>query len=169
MDSLELIQDTLLRIAPKPAGWPEHWHYDTPNELFYHLLTKGWFTKGIRKELFGWDDATDDLIVRPSFMSPQLNEETILKQIPTIYPSYEYNDESFEYLLPDLKPYQRKMQYYLRLMVVERQLQEIDDQIGKLVYNEEYHPTIDKLIFYYIIDDGEFEDTLQEYCKDKGI
>ena len=169
MDPLQYLQDTLLRIAPKPAGWPEYWHYDTPNELFHHLLTKGWFTKGIRKELFGWDDATDDLFVKEHYLGINLNEDAILKQIPAMTPTYDYDEDFFEERMPDQKPYQRKMQYYLRLMVVERRLQDMDYDIAKLVYDDEKESQLYKLIYYYIIDDDEFDDVLQEYCNDKGI
>ena len=169
MDSLQYLQDTLLRIAPKPADWPEYRHYDTPNELFHHLLTKGWFTKSIRKELFGWDDATDDLFVKDHYLGTQLNEDAIMKQIPAMNPTYDYDEDFFEERMPDQKPYQRKMQYYLRLMVVERRLQDMDYDIAKLVYDDEKESQLYKLIYYYIIDDSEFDDVLQEYCNDKGI
>ena len=161
--------EILFRIAPKPATWADNWRYYTINDLLHALITKGWFTKEVRKELFGWDDATDDLFLRPSYLGIQLNKDAILKQIPFMDPSYEYDDDFFEYEFPDLKPYQRKMQYYLRLMVVEDRLQDLDGQIGELVYDDENHSSLDEMLSYYTIDDNEFEETLLEYCNDKGI
>ena len=161
--------EILLRIAPKPATWADNWSYYTINDLLHALITKGWFTKEVRKELFGWDDATDDLFVRPSYLGIQLNEDAILKRIPSMVPSYEYDEDFFEERMPDQKSYQRKMQYYLRLMVVEDRLQGLDEQIGELVYDDKSHSPLDEMLSYYIIDDSEFEETLLEYCNDKGI
>ena len=135
-DYLKYFLEILLRIAPEPATWADNWRYYTINDLLHALITKGWFTKEVRKELFGWDDATDDLLVRPSYLG---------------------------------KSYQRKMQYYLRLMVVEDRLQGLEEQIGELVYDDENHSPLDEMLSYYIIDDSEFEETLLEYCNDKGI
>lgn len=169
MDSYQYCKDTLQRIAPAPAGWPGNWIYSTPNDLLHGLITQGYFKKDIRMELFGWDDATDDLFVREHYLGTELNEDAILKQIPAMNPSYDYDEDFFEDRMPDQKPYQRKMQYYLRLMVVERRLQDMDYDISKLVYDDDEHSPLDKLIYYYTIDDGEFEETLLEYCKDKSI
>ncbi len=168
-DLLPYFLDTLLRIAPKPANWKENTIYETPNDLLHALITKGWFTKEVRKQLFGWDDATDDLFVRPSYLGMSLNEDAILKQIPSMVPSDEYDEDFFEERMPDQKSYQRKMQYYLRLVVVEDRLQDFDRQIGELVYDDENHSPLDEMLSYYIIDDSEFEETLLKYCEDKGI
>ena len=168
-DYLTYYLEILLRIAPKPATWADNWRYYTINDLLHALITKGWLTKEVRKELFGWDDATDDLFLRPSYLGMQLNEDAILKQIPSMDPSYEYDDDFFDDKHPGLKPYQRKMQYYLRLMVVEDRLQVLDGQIGELVYDDENHSSLDEMLSYYTIDDNEFEETLSEYCNDKGI
>ena len=161
--------EILLRIAPKPTTWADNWRYYTINDLLHALITKDWLTKEVRKELFGWDDATDDLFVRPSYLGMQLNEDAILKQIPSMVPSDEYDEDFFEERMPDQKSYQRKMQYYLRLVVVEDRLQDFDRQIGELVYDDENHSPLDEMLSYYIIDDSEFEETLLEYCNDKGI
>ena len=161
--------EILLRIAPKPTTWADNWRYYTINDLLHALITKGWFPKEVRKELFGWDDATDDLFLRPSYLGMQLNEDAILKRIPSMVPSYEYDDDFFDNELPGLKPYQRKMQYYLRLMVVENRLQVLDGQIGELVYDDGNDSPLDEMLSYYIINDSEFEESLLEYCKDKGI
>ena len=168
-DYLPFYLEILLRIAPKPTTWADNWRYYTINDLLYALITKGWFPKEVRKELFGWDDATDDLFLRPSYLDMQLNEDAILKQIPSMVPSYEYDDDFFDNELPGLKPYQRKMQYYLRLMVVEDRLQILDGQIGELVYDDGNDSPLDEMLSYYIINDSEFEESLLEYCKDKGI
>ena len=99
----------------------------------------------------------------------QLNEDAILKQIPSMVPSYEYDEDFFEERMPDQKPYQRKLQYYLRLMVVEDRLQVLDGQIGELVNDDGNDSPLDEMLSYYIINDSEFEESLLEYCKDKGI
>ena len=168
-DYLPYFLEILLRIAPKPATWADNWRYYTINDLLRALITKGWFPKEVRKQLFGWDDVTDDLFVRPSYLGMQLNEDAILKQIPSMEQSYEYDDDFFEYELPGLKPYQRKMRYYLRLMVVWGHLVGLDGTIGELVYHDENRSTLDDLLYNYTIDDNEFEETLLEYCKDKSI
>ena len=168
-DYLPYFLEILLRIAPKPTTWADNWRYYTINDLLHALITRGWFTKEVRKELFGWDDATDDLFLRPTYLGMQLNEDAILKQIPSMVPSYEYDEDFFEERMPDQKPYQRKLQYYLRLMVVEDRLQVLDGQIGELVNDDGNDSPLDEMLSYYIINDSEFEESLLEYCKDKGI
>ena len=168
-DYLPYFLEILLRIAPKPVGWKEYWRFETVNDLLYGLIIHGWFTKDIRKELFGWDDATDGFFVSEFPFEYQLNNGAILRQIPAMSPSYDYDEDFFEERMPDQKPYQRKMQIFLRLMVVERRLRDVDYDICELVYDDQRHSPLDELLSRYIIDDDEFEETLLEYCKDKGI
>ena len=113
----------------------------------------------------------DALFIRPSVVDGSLRFDVneIQKRIPSLVPTYEYDEEFFEIELHNLKPYQRKMQYYFRLMIVEEELYEPCSNLRELVYEDKLDLYLEDVRFQYVINEYEFVETLLDYCKDKGI